>query len=928
MANLSYSQNSNQGDQSKIKNAILNSNNITTIIYNYGSIGKPNTLPNIADFVWDSLGYMFEFGPIAAAEVKDSSGNILHITDDSFILPTQGTYSPDGTKKWGWHPDSGYSNLNQNYIATKNNPSSWPASWTKFPEFEGDTALNALDEAYYVMDDYSNKKFDYYPFPNDSTKRGLGLRAEVKIFQFSGELKNALIVKYRLTNESPKDLDSVYFGFQGDPHIGGYQDYSDDRIHIYFNNDINDPKYNENNTIYLWDNDFKGMGGIVPGYLNFKFLQTPDNAGLTSFHVKPYSNTTNVPKDSKLMWQWFSGIIDTTSILYSQPGDNILNFGTGPFSLKSGELKYLVLAIFLAHNYQDMLKSSLDIYWDHNWPYISSTPGNSKGNKNYQISLTSPNSGEVSGSANVNWNYSGSDANAKTIIEYSSDMGRNWAVLKSGIDASASSYSWDTKNFKDGVNYLLRIIAYNTSDKRQNYYTVGSGRFTVNNPGDAQPEVQMISNLKDTTITSKDLNLSWLAEDADNSSLNIKLAYSLSKDGMFTTFADSNFNTGTNSFNWDLKNFPNGNGYYIKLTASDGTLDSSVVVGPFNINYFVSSYQTTNFIHTHGNATPDFYIQVVDSSKLTKDTYKITFNSDNQSAKTFSIIDYSNGNKILTDYPLQSGLSTPSFDGIKLLIQDHETGINYSKTGFNRKSLDSTFSVSFPPFLGNPKIALPDNWDIIFNSMDTTSGGNYVNPGDTLLASSGNYLIAPFHIQNTSLNENGTAVAYISPKPQNFTIWRPANYLVLLPDNNEGTTTSYQINFDFSKNEPHAGDTLHIVTYKTLTSNDAFRFAVGSNDIITGIDKSSVPGKYELSQNYPNPFNPTTTIEYQVAKAGHVTLRVFNILGQKVATLVDSYKNAGKHITNFDASQLASGIYIYSLKVNDFTSVKKMVLLK
>ena len=313
------SQDSPAGYQNQIKSAILNSNNITTILYNYGSIGKPNTLSNIADFVWDSLGYMFEFGPIAAGEVVNDKGITLHITDDSFILSSQGDYSPDGTQKWGWLPDSGYANPNQNEIATKKNPSSWPSSWTHWPEFDGDSLLNAADEAYYVMDDYSNEKFPYYPFPSDTTKRGLGLKAEVKVFQFGGSLKDALIVKYKITNESSKDINKLYFGFQGDPHIGGSSDYGDDRAHVYFNKNISDPNSFANNTIYMWDDDGVGAFGRPTGYLGFRFLETPGNIGLSSLHIAPYTNSLpNVPKNSELMWQWLSGTIDSSSELYSQ----------------------------------------------------------------------------------------------------------------------------------------------------------------------------------------------------------------------------------------------------------------------------------------------------------------------------------------------------------------------------------------------------------------------------------------------------------------------------------------------------------------------------------------------------------------------------------------------------------------------------------
>jgi hypothetical protein len=90
----------------------------------------------------------------------------------------------------------------------------------------------------------------------------------------------------------------------------------------------------------------------------------------------------------------------------------------------------------------------------------------------------------------------------------------------------------------------------------------------------------------------------------------------------------------------------------------------------------------------------------------------------------------------------------------------------------------------------------------------------------------------------------------------------------------------------------------------------------------------TIPITYELSQNYPNPFNPTTTIRFQIPKDGIVTLKVYDILGAEVATLVNEEMVAGKHEVNFNASSLASGVYIYRLSVNDFINVKKMVLLK
>lgn len=92
--------------------------------------------------------------------------------------------------------------------------------------------------------------------------------------------------------------------------------------------------------------------------------------------------------------------------------------------------------------------------------------------------------------------------------------------------------------------------------------------------------------------------------------------------------------------------------------------------------------------------------------------------------------------------------------------------------------------------------------------------------------------------------------------------------------------------------------------------------------------QSGVPATYELSQNYPNPFNPSTQIRFAIPEAGIVNIRVFNTLGQEVATLVSDYRNAGSYEVDFNASNLSSGIYFYTITANNFTQTNKMMLLK
>jgi hypothetical protein len=93
-------------------------------------------------------------------------------------------------------------------------------------------------------------------------------------------------------------------------------------------------------------------------------------------------------------------------------------------------------------------------------------------------------------------------------------------------------------------------------------------------------------------------------------------------------------------------------------------------------------------------------------------------------------------------------------------------------------------------------------------------------------------------------------------------------------------------------------------------------------------DNPKVVANYRLSQNYPNPFNPTTSIDYELLKSEHVTFKVFNVLGEEAATLVNSVQSAGVHRIQFNGENLNGGVYFYQLKAGNFSETRRMVLLK
>ncbi len=97
---------------------------------------------------------------------------------------------------------------------------------------------------------------------------------------------------------------------------------------------------------------------------------------------------------------------------------------------------------------------------------------------------------------------------------------------------------------------------------------------------------------------------------------------------------------------------------------------------------------------------------------------------------------------------------------------------------------------------------------------------------------------------------------------------------------------------------------------------------------IKDLDNEEIPVAFSLAQNFPNPFNPTTTIQFSLPQAGNISLKIFNLLGEEVKTLVNDFKQSGKHSVQFNANNLASGIYFYRIQAGNFVETKKMILIK
>lgn len=267
----------NTGQMSMLRTGIMDGNRIATRFKNWGEIAEHPYSPSCE---WPrGTGHEYQDGValIVSVAARDVNGKSIHPMETQYREFVD--FNPSNPSEfWGWAPLPGYLSEGSTSPAMSDDPSTWPLRWPDKPStwdgywngWFGKGRFQAALETYFVFDDDLDEEWAYYPDPDDSTRRGVGLEVAARYFQWNEVLaRDALFSLYFITNEGKTNYDSVYYAFYTDWGLGDLpgedMDNMDDAGSYDLNLDI----------AYAWDYDHTGFRGWEVGYGGFAFLESP-----------------------------------------------------------------------------------------------------------------------------------------------------------------------------------------------------------------------------------------------------------------------------------------------------------------------------------------------------------------------------------------------------------------------------------------------------------------------------------------------------------------------------------------------------------------------------------------------------------------------------------------------------------------------------
>ena len=503
---------------------------------------------------------------------------------------------------------------------------------------------------------------------------------------------------------------------------------------------------------------------------------------------------------------------------------------------------------------------------------------------------------------------------ARVMIEFSSDGGMSWSTLLDTLSSDTVA-TWNTTGAEDGTRYVLRIRA--TTDSLYGYAQT-DGTFTLDNPGNGAPDIVLLEPSGGDHL-SAEATVRWSAADPEGDPIAITIESSPDSGTTWLPVATTG-NLGSHLL--DTRQLANSPLSRLRLRASDGQLARETVSAVFTVFNTRPSLADTLVEHVEGIADGTVSVRIIDPGTLNGHRYRLEFHDS--LPKAFSVQDLTLGTTVLHRFPLPAvGGETDPFDGIRLVFEDYDPP---------RVSEDST-RWSMGTSTLHPQVVVPT----IDPGTGPITGVPY--PADYLL-----------RVFDQTVDTSGSQYGWF-PTPVNFTVWNTTeghqvdvlfadldadqrlgrfDIVVILESDTAGEPIlSWQLFFsgDDTSIPPVGGDAFRLKVLKPFSESDVYEFTADPGGVVS-VENGGLPTAFKLEQNFPNPFNPSTTISYSIPERGLVRLEVFDLLGRRVATLLNETQEAGRHSVTFRPEGLASGVYIYRLEARGVSAAGKMLLLR
>jgi len=502
---------------------------------------------------------------------------------------------------------------------------------------------------------------------------------------------------------------------------------------------------------------------------------------------------------------------------------------------------------------------------------------------------------------------------------FSGDAGGTWTMLVADAP-NTGAFQWNTTGVADCSFGQLKVFLKDASGRV--YGSDVSSFFTVKNTSNGPPFAAFVNEAATLGVRpEKDsVELSYYLGDPEWAPLSVGISYSADGGTTFTQVAvfTAASDTSVQTRRLALGRLPNSAHAIMKITVSDGASQSSVSSRQF---VKMTPRMPGPWAQHIAGGGGKVWVKIVDPAALTGHRYRMTFTVPPAGAKSYTVRDIDANADVATQTGSMDGFTEgPQFGGLALVVRDYaDVAADTDSSRWVKGAATMPASVFLPEFLIGTEtvkgVPMPYDYSITLASV-------VVDTSESLYGAAA--VPMKFSVRNLTLNRRAGII--FDDADGNNTVSSLDGIYILEPGAGAASQLTWAVQFvaDPKTVFPVPGDEYVLRTLKPITAADVFTFS----GLATSVRGVRTADAFRLDQNFPNPFNPATTIGYTLPHRGRVTLGVYDLLGRRVALLVDEVREAGAHSVSFNAQAFASGVYIYRLRSGQYTQTRRLLLLR